>query len=114
MTPGSHVLVRIETKDGLIKHSFIRTDVIRDPSNQWNRVQLCRAFGLDEIACWFELPNSIRTVEACSLVNGRTIDGYIYQGPKDTTPIGKMVICYPSERFKEHDAEQGGHLRLGR
>lgn len=114
MTPGSHVLVRVETRDGMIRHMFVRLDVIRDPNETRNRIELCKGFSLDPVTCWFELPSSIRTVEANTLVNGRVIDGYIYQGPKDTIPIGKLTVCYESEKFKDHDAESGGYLRLGR
>ena len=111
--PG-YVLVRIALNDGSGKYSFIRQDVLRGCDEHHNRIEMCRAFGLDEVACWFEFPNSIRTVEANRLVNGRVLDGYVRRGPKDTKPIGKIVVSYESERFKEHDAETDGNLRLGR
>lgn len=111
MNLKGYVMVRAEMRDGTAKWELLRPDVLREG----NHYLMCRAFGLDEIITWFDLPRSFSTVEAGGLGPGRReISGYIFQGPKGSEPVGKLTVAYEGERFREEDSDQGGYLRLGR
>lgn len=67
---------------------------------------LCRAFGLDPVRFYFDLPSSARGVGSLSSGNRRnlTINGYVMMHGM-TEPYGKLTVCWESERFKDVDPE---------
>lgn len=70
---------------------------------------LCRAFGLDPATFWFELPRSALGMGSNRAGYGgsdgkrRTVDGFVFAGPKGTDPVGKLIVCFDSERFRDRD-----------
>lgn len=59
---------------------------------------LCAAFSLDPCSHWFELPRSALGMGTNRVGAGgsdgrrRTVDGFVFRGPKGTDPVGKVKI----------------------
>jgi len=85
------ILVRIETRDGICKWRNV-------PDLQHKT--LCLAGGLSEHITTFDVPKSF---VGGSGRGTRRIEGYIFQGPKGTPPIGKITICEEGEKFRDED-----------
>lgn len=70
---------------------------------------LCAAFGLDQATFWFELPRSALGMGTNRVGAGgsdgrrRTVDGFVFRGPKGTDPVGKLTVCFGSEKFRDRD-----------
>lgn len=90
----------------------VRLD-LRDGQSMWRGVRdfehstLCRAFGLDPIRFFFDLPSSVRGIGSNMTGFGgnrgtRTINGYVMQAG-DTTPWGTITVCSPGEKFRDVD-----------
>lgn len=90
--------VRIETADGMVRWRGVPN---------LDHGTLCRAFSFDPCSTWFDLPSSARN--AGSTMSGygsgatgrRVIDGLVFQGPKGSPPIGKLVVAHEDERLRE-------------
>jgi hypothetical protein len=68
---------------------------------------ICRAFGLDQCRFYFDLPSSCRGTGSASSGWGggrqsRVVNGYVMMGGRNT-PVGKLTICFESEKFKDVD-----------
>jgi hypothetical protein len=69
---------------------------------------LCRAFGLDQCAYFFDLPSSVRGVGSNLAGFGgnrgrRVVNGYVMHAAFDRKPVGKLTMVYESERFRDVD-----------
>jgi hypothetical protein len=91
---------------------------------QWRAVAnfehstLCAAFGLDPASFWFDLPRSALGVGTdrvgAGRIGSRRVDGYVMRGPKGSDPVGKMAVCWESERFRDRDpTDRSDFFRLG-
>lgn len=68
---------------------------------------LCRAFGLNQAAFYFDLPSSVRGVGSSMSGAGgnrgnRIVNGYVMRAGRNE-PWGKLTICFESEKFKDVD-----------
>ncbi len=68
---------------------------------------LCRAFGLDQTAFYFDLPSSVRGVGSNMSGAGgnrgnRVINGFVMRAGQ-SEPFGKLSICWESEKFRDYD-----------
>lgn len=107
----ANVLIRFEGRDGNIQWKAFDVSVIRESHHGY----LCRAFKLDPASTWFDLPQSWLKVDQGDKRNqGRVIEGFVFQGPKGSDPIGKLTVAYETEKFKEHNSERDGWMRTGR
>lgn len=72
---------------------------------------LCRVFGLDPVRFYFDLPSSVRGVGSSSSGYGgaqrsgrRLQNGLVLMSaPGGPIPVGKLTICFESERFRDVD-----------
>lgn len=69
---------------------------------------LCRAFGLDPVTCWFDVPESFRAQGAQRVGAGRhdtrrEISGFVFRGPKGSDPIAKIAIAREGDKFRDRD-----------
>lgn len=95
-------LIRLETLDGTVKWRNVP---------DYEHGTLCRAFGLDPASTWFDLPSSVRIggrdqVGAGTTnggARGRHINGYVFQGPKGSEPIGILQWVREGERIPDTD-----------
>jgi hypothetical protein len=85
------ILVRFETRDGLVRW--------RNVPDLEHRT-LCRAGGLCEAITTFDVPRSFAGGSGRGM---RRIEGYIFQGPKGSPPIGKITLVEERERFADRD-----------
>lgn len=101
--------VRAEMRDGMTKMRAVA---------RLEHAELCRAFGLDPVRFYFDLPSSCRGVGsnmtgAGGNRNGRKIDGYIMMAG-DSEPFAKLTVSSPSDRFRDVDPMDRRELfRLG-
>ena len=108
---NANIVVRFEGRDGTVEWKLFDSSVMRESHHGL----LCKAFRLDPASTWFDLPKSWLKVENGDTRNqGRVIEGYVFQGPKGSEPIGKLRVAFESEKFKEHNSEEGGWARTGR
>lgn len=108
---NANVNIRFEGRDGTIEWKLFDVAVIRESHHG----HLCRAFKLDPASTWFDLPASWLKIDRGDTRNqGRVIEGFVFQGPRGSDPIGKLTVAYETEKFKDHSAEQGGWMRTGR
>jgi hypothetical protein len=70
---------------------------------------LCRAFGLDPVRFYFDLPSSVRGVGSLSSGYGggqrsgrRLINGYVMMSGR-SDPVGKLTVCWEAERMRDGD-----------
>lgn len=68
---------------------------------------LCRAFGLDPVRFYFDLPSSCRGVGSAvsgygGQREGRIVNGFVWMVGVDK-PVGKLTICRDAERFRDVD-----------
>lgn len=70
---------------------------------------LCRAFNLDPVRFFFDLPSSVRGVGSMSSGYGggqrsgrRQINGFVMMAGRDE-PVAKLTICFEAERFADRD-----------
>lgn len=69
---------------------------------------VCRAFGLDPIRFYFDLPSTVRgigpnTRGAAALPGGRRLlNGFVMMVGRDV-PVAKLTVCFEAERFKDVD-----------
>ena len=107
----ANLVVRFEGKDGTINWKLFDPSVFRERQH----ALLCQAFNLDPASTWFDLPQSFLKVDRGDPRNmGRVVEGFCFQGPKGSEPIGKLRVAFESEKFKEHNSEEGGWARTGR
>ena len=85
------ILVRTELADGDVKWRCV-------PNLE--HVTLCKAFGLDEHRTVFDVP---RSFTGGSGRGHRRIDGVIL---RHGSPIGKIVLVEPGEKFKDEDPRE--------
>lgn len=83
-----------------------------DGHSEWRGVKdfehatLCRAFGLDPVRFYFDLPSSCRGVGSNSSGNrgARVISGYVMQAGSNE-PFGKLHVCYQGEKLRDFDPQ---------
>jgi hypothetical protein len=106
-------LIRCETMDG---------------STSWRVVPdlehgtLCRAFRFDPCSTRFDLPRSARGVGSSSVgatpgpsgARGRHINGYVFQGPPGSDPIGVLQFVREDEKIPDIDPHSRDLLNLER
>lgn len=70
---------------------------------------LCRAFGLDPVRFYFDLPSSVRGTGSLSSGYGggqrhgkRLVNGYVMMAGH-SEPVGKLTIVTDADRFKDVD-----------
>lgn len=102
----------------------LRLEFFDPPQALWRAVPnvehgtLCRAFGLDEASCWFDVPESFRAegrqrVGAGNTTSRREISGFVFRGPKGTDPIAKISFVRESDKFRDRDLSRQDFERLG-
>jgi hypothetical protein len=107
----ANILIRCDMKSGDTKWKLFDQSVIRESHHG----HLCRAFSFDPASTWFDLPQSWLKIDVNDKRNGgRVIEGYVFQGPKGSEPIGKLTVAYETEKFRDHDGEANGWMRTGR
>lgn len=88
------VVVRFETKDGLVKWRELK-------ASELDHRSLCLAAGLYEGTTTFDVPKSF---QGGSGRGNRRIEGVIMQDRgKGPEPIGKITLVEQGERFKDED-----------
>lgn len=87
------ILVRFELADGTTKWRNL-------PNLEHST--LCKAGGLDPCATWYDTSSGFSAGGGVGR-GRRVVDGFIFQGPKGSPPIGKLTICQPDEKFKDED-----------
>lgn len=69
---------------------------------------LCRAFGLDPIRFYFDLPSTVRGIGSASTGagskarNNRLINGFVMMAGQ-AEPVGKLTIVRDGEKFADVD-----------
>lgn len=65
---------------------------------------ICRAFGLDPVRFYFDLPSSCRGTGSSSSGNRgtRLVNGYVMMVGRDT-PVGKLTIVRDYDKFRDVD-----------
>lgn len=71
--------------------------------------EMCRAFGLDPVRHYFDLPSSFRgTGRNSTGASGRntnlTVSGLVFRHGEDG-PVGKVTVIREGDRFRDHDPE---------
>jgi hypothetical protein len=91
----NQIPVRFESVEGECKWRGVK---------DFEHATLCRAFGLDPVRFYFDLPSSVRGVGSNSSGNrgGRDISGYVMMAGR-SEPFGTLKVCRQGERFRDVD-----------
>lgn len=111
--------VRIERNQVPVRYEAIDGTAMWRGVKDFEHATLCRAFGLDQTAFYFDLPSSVRMVGSnLSGFGGnrrnRIINGYVMRAGFNE-PWGKITICWESEKFRDVDPQDKTEFyKLGR
>ena len=99
--------VRIDPNQIPVKYEAIDGTAMWRGVKDFEHATLCRAFGLDQVSFFFDLPSSCRGVGSNSVGygdgrNGRVINGYVMRAGRDE-PWGKLTIIKESDKIRDDD-----------